>query len=53
MTTLSLKDVSVTFGDIPVLDRINLHVEQGEFVSILGPSGAGKSTIFRDRKSVV
>lgn len=47
MTTLSLKDVSVTFGDIPVLDRINLHVEQGEFVSILGPSGAGKSTIFR------
>lgn len=47
MTALSLNDVSVTFGDIPVLDRINLHVEQGEFVSILGPSGAGKSTIFR------
>ncbi|EBA12784.1 ATP-binding protein of ABC transporter [Roseobacter sp. CCS2] len=34
-------------GDTPVLESINLHVKQGEFVSILGPSGAGKSTIFR------
>ena len=47
MTALSLENVSITLGDTPVLDSINLHVAQGEFVSILGPSGAGKSTIFR------
>ncbi|PJI84397.1 ABC-type nitrate/sulfonate/bicarbonate transport system ATPase subunit [Yoonia maricola] len=47
MTALSLKDVSITLGDTHVLDRISMHVDQGEFVSILGPSGAGKSTIFR------
>lgn len=47
MTALSLEDVSITLGDTPVLDRITMHLEQGEFVSILGPSGAGKSTIFR------
>src|SRR5690606_4388299 len=28
-----------------VLDRINLHVEKGEFIAIMGPSGAGKSTL--------
>lgn len=44
---LELRDVCVTLGDTPVLDRLSLHVAKGEFVSILGPSGAGKSTLFR------
>lgn len=32
--------------DKPVLSDISLHVQQGEFISIIGPSGAGKSTFF-------
>jgi ABC-type nitrate/sulfonate/bicarbonate transport system ATPase subunit len=44
---LELRQISKSFGDINVLAGITLHVEPGEFVSILGPSGAGKSTIFR------
>jgi ABC-type sugar transport system ATPase subunit len=34
-------------GQLPVhaLDRIDLHVRTGEFVSLLGPSGCGKSTL--------
>ena len=32
-------------GQVKVLDRIDLHVEKGQFVSIVGPSGCGKSTL--------
>lgn len=34
-------------GETVILDRLNLEVKEGEFVSILGPSGSGKSTFFR------
>ena len=32
-------------GKIYVLRRINLHVREGEFVSVMGPSGSGKTTL--------
>lgn len=44
-----LRGVSMTFpsdgGPIPVLERIDLDVKDGEFVCLLGPSGCGKSTL--------
>ncbi len=43
------RDVSKIYrmGDeeLRALDRANLHIRQGEFVSIIGPSGSGKSTL--------
>ncbi len=44
MAFLELKDVHVNYGPVEALHGINLHVEEGEIVSILGSNGAGKST---------
>ena len=42
---IEVRGLRKAFGDLQVLDDLSLHVERGEFVSILGPSGCGKSTI--------
>jgi len=47
MNVLSLRNVWVEYGDQIVLERINLDVAAGAFLSVVGPSGAGKSTLLR------
>jgi ABC-type polar amino acid transport system ATPase subunit len=44
---LTIHGLSKVFSDIPVVDRVDLSVTQGEIVMIIGPSGAGKSTLLR------
>ena len=44
---LEIRGLSKVFGDIPVVDRVDLRVRQGEIVMVIGPSGAGKSTLLR------
>jgi len=39
--------LSISFGSHLVLDRIDLAVADGEFLSIVGPSGCGKTTLLR------
>jgi branched-chain amino acid transport system ATP-binding protein len=43
---LSLDRLSLAFGGLLALSELDLHVNDGEVVSIIGPNGAGKSTIF-------
>ncbi len=47
MSALSLRDVWVEYGDQVVLERVNIDIEAGAFLSVVGPSGAGKSTFLR------
>ena len=47
MTLLSIKNLSVKFGEQEILHDLNLEVEQNELLAILGSSGAGKSTLLR------
>ena len=44
---VELKDISVAFGQEQVLNRLNLSIKDGEFVTLLGPSGCGKTTTLR------
>ena len=42
-----MKDVNKHFGDLHVLQDVNLEVATGEVVIVIGPSGSGKSTLCR------
>jgi putative glutamine transport system ATP-binding protein len=44
---IRLKGVSKFFGTLQALSDINLHIREGEKVTIIGPSGSGKSTLIR------
>lgn len=44
---IQIKELSKSFGDIQVLNHINLEIDPGEFVAIVGKSGCGKSTFLR------
>ncbi|MGI9110916.1 MAG: ABC transporter ATP-binding protein [Gaiellaceae bacterium] len=43
---LELRSVSMAFGGLTVVDRLDLDVRAGEIVSVIGPNGAGKTTLF-------
>jgi NitT/TauT family transport system ATP-binding protein len=44
---LEIRSLGKTFGELQVLQAINLAVGRGEFISVVGPSGCGKTTFLR------
>ena len=43
---LDLQGVSMAFGGLKCIQSLDLHVDEGEIVSVIGPNGAGKTTLF-------
>jgi ABC-type Mn2+/Zn2+ transport system ATPase subunit len=44
---VEFRDVSFTYGEDTVLDRVDVVIREGAFVGVVGPSGAGKSTFLK------
>ena len=44
---IRLENIEVTFGDFTAIPHLDLHVQPGEFFTLLGPSGCGKTTALR------
>lgn len=42
---IKFKDVSFSYGDVPVLEKVSFEVGAGETIALVGPSGSGKSSI--------
>ncbi|MGE0139607.1 MAG: ATP-binding cassette domain-containing protein, partial [Ilumatobacteraceae bacterium] len=45
--SVELTDVTKRYANVVAVDRLNLTVQPGEFLSLLGPSGCGKTTTLR------
>ena len=43
---LELHDATKRYGDMVIIPKLSLCVEEGEFIGVIGPNGAGKSTMF-------
>jgi len=44
---VSLEDVWVQYNGVPILEGINLAIEQDDFLGIIGPNGGGKTTLLK------
>lgn len=47
MSSVILRNVNKSYGNLPIVKNLNLEVKDGEFVVLVGPSGCGKSTTLR------
>lgn len=45
--SVTVKDVTRSYGEFKALDHVSINIEKGEFFSLLGPSGCGKTTLLR------
>ena len=44
---IKAENITLNYGELKVLKGVNLHIKEGEFISIIGASGAGKTTLLQ------
>ena len=44
---LELKDVMISYKNVPTVEHFSMHMEQGQIISLVGESGSGKTTVIR------
>jgi multiple sugar transport system ATP-binding protein len=47
MAAVTFDDVAKRYGDVTVIEHLDLHIDDGELMVLVGPSGCGKSTALR------
>ncbi|KKF39679.1 corrinoid ABC transporter ATPase, partial [Halorubrum saccharovorum] len=50
---IEVSDLSVSFGDVPVVSGVDFRVERGSLTGLVGPNGAGKTTVLRAIKGTL
>lgn len=53
MYDIEVKNATVHYGDLCVLENINLNVKQNEFLCIIGPNGGGKTTLIKTMMGLI
>jgi branched-chain amino acid transport system ATP-binding protein len=44
---LTVRDLDAGYGDLQILDGVDMDVAEEEYVTVVGPNGAGKSTVMK------
>jgi ABC-2 type transport system ATP-binding protein len=47
MISVSVKNITKTYGELKAVDNVSFEVEKGELFGLIGPDGAGKTSLFR------
>src|SRR5690242_4651496 len=47
MSSVTLKNITKTYGKVKAVNDVSFEVEKGELFGLIGPDGAGKTSIFR------
>ena len=47
MIAISINDLSLSFGTVPILEKVSFSLEENDKLGIIGVNGCGKSTLFR------
>jgi ABC-type branched-subunit amino acid transport system ATPase component len=45
-TMVDVSELTMRFGGLTALDKLSMHIEEGEILGLLGPNGSGKTTFF-------
>lgn len=46
-SVIKIRDLQFNYGEVPILEDINIDIQQKEFIGMVGPNGSGKTTLLK------